>query len=84
MGHAFGIMHDGDGNECTQQKGMIMAPVLQGPSYGTYKWSYCARRNLNAFLHAQQSWCLSDTHADSEEIAIPRQGFSIKKPSVFI
>ena len=72
MGHAFGIMHDGDRNSCQNQQGMIMAPVLHGPNYGTFKWSKCARRNLNTFLHTAESECLRNTHPESLPIEVPR------------
>ena len=72
MGHAFGIMHDGDRNACHNQQGMIMAPVLHGPNYGTFKWSQCARRNLNSFLHTEESSCLKKTNPDSITVDVPR------------
>ena len=58
--------------EINNIQGMIMAPVLHGPSFGSFRWSKCARRNLNAFLHSDESYCLFETAASSVEIEIPR------------
>lgn len=51
---------------------MIMAPVLHGPNFGSFRWSKCARQNLNAFLHSDESYCLFETAPSSVEIEIPR------------
>ena len=40
MGHAFGILHDGDGNRCRQSAGMFMAPMLRSSSTGQFVWSW--------------------------------------------
>ena len=49
-----------------------MAPVLHGPNFGSFRWSKCARQNLNAFLHSDESYCLFETAPSSVEIEIPR------------
>lgn len=61
LGHAFGMLHDGDQNQCVEQSGMIMASSLRAtPDYGVFRWSKCARWRLSQFLYSEESKCLRE------------------------
>ena len=46
---SFGMVHDGDGNECKKSGGKIMSATLSGNN-GRFLWSACSRDYLEDFL----------------------------------
>ena len=69
MGHAFGIIHDGDGNRCRQSAGMFMAPMLRSSPTGQFQWSSCSREQMSRFLTTQNAHCLFDNNAEEAGVA---------------
>ncbi|TKS69568.1 disintegrin and metalloproteinase with thrombospondin motifs 7 [Collichthys lucidus] len=58
---AFGIQHDGNGNDCEPigKRPFVMSPQLL---YGTSlpRWSRCSRQYITRFLDRGWGWCLDD------------------------
>ncbi|KAL4235465.1 A disintegrin and metalloproteinase with thrombospondin motifs 18 [Mactra antiquata] len=72
MGHNFGMMHDGDGNNCKDTTGFIMSPTLSAQS-GTFHWSTCSRHYMRTFLNAVQSECLTSHSRGTAELKFPNK-----------
>ncbi|KAH3784823.1 hypothetical protein DPMN_162894 [Dreissena polymorpha] len=72
MGHNFGMMHDGDGNDCKDTAGFIMSPTLAAQS-GTFHWSPCSRQYMRKFLNAVQSECLTSQTRGTAELKFPNK-----------
>ncbi|XP_052815823.1 A disintegrin and metalloproteinase with thrombospondin motifs 16-like [Mya arenaria] len=72
MGHNFGMMHDGDGNDCKDTSGYIMSPTLAAQG-GTFHWSPCSRQYMRKFLNAVQSECLTSQSQGTAELKFPNK-----------
>ena len=79
MGHAFGLLHDGDGNHCRSYPGTFMAPMLRSSGSGQFQWSSCSRSRMESFLDSDQAWCLYQTQDESET---PQNGHFVKTRSL--
>ncbi|GAB6022212.1 hypothetical protein CHUAL_006347 [Chamberlinius hualienensis] len=71
IGHNFGMMHDGDDEQCPLGSGHLMAPSLQPAAYGQFIWSDCSRRELEHFLTLEQSYCLNDQPSGKWKLVFP-------------
>ena len=47
--YSFGMLHDGENNDCPADSDLIMDAVLSGGS-GLYMWSSCSADFLSTFL----------------------------------
>ncbi|CAE1284085.1 ADAMTS18 [Acanthosepion pharaonis] len=70
IGHNFGMLHDGEGNFCTQHVGKIMSPQLVAKD-GLFEWSVCSKSYMMQFLNTPQSSCLDDVPQFVAEINFP-------------
>ncbi|XP_064633097.1 A disintegrin and metalloproteinase with thrombospondin motifs 3-like [Lineus longissimus] len=64
IGHVFGMMHDGQGNNCgggDPTDGRIMAPLVQS-TFDTHYWSHCAASILGDMIEHYP--CLQDDPFD--------------------
>ncbi|XP_072009019.1 A disintegrin and metalloproteinase with thrombospondin motifs 16 isoform X2 [Engystomops pustulosus] len=71
-GHNFGMVHDGEGNECKKSEGNIMSPTLAGHN-GVFSWSPCSRQYLYTFLSSSQAVCLADDPKPGKEYKYPEK-----------
>nr|XP_006811817.1 PREDICTED: A disintegrin and metalloproteinase with thrombospondin motifs 18-like [Saccoglossus kowalevskii] len=62
-GHNFGMIHDGEGNDCSKSRGHIMSPTMTGNNNGIFSWSQCSREYLENFLSSSKAVCLLDQPA---------------------
>ncbi|XP_033625467.1 A disintegrin and metalloproteinase with thrombospondin motifs 16-like [Asterias rubens] len=58
-GHSFGMVHDGDGNECKKSSGHVMSPTLSGNN-GRFVWSSCSQEYISDFLSSSRASCTED------------------------
>ncbi|XP_013383070.1 A disintegrin and metalloproteinase with thrombospondin motifs 3 isoform X2 [Lingula anatina] len=56
-GHVFGMLHDGQGNNCDGSGESIMAPLVQS-TFSRYYWSSCSAHELKLRFH--EYTCLDD------------------------
>ncbi|XP_048584010.1 A disintegrin and metalloproteinase with thrombospondin motifs 12 isoform X2 [Nematostella vectensis] len=61
IGHNFGMLHDGDENDCKRNDNTpyLMSALLQTTGKQQY-WSECSRGYLRRFLNKGWGWCLND------------------------
>ncbi|XP_033114520.1 A disintegrin and metalloproteinase with thrombospondin motifs 16-like [Anneissia japonica] len=71
-GHSFGMVHDGDGNDCTKSSGHIMSPTLSG-SNGRFMWSQCSQTYLDEFFNSEQALCLEDEPVSTGQYDFPKK-----------
>ncbi|XP_022082349.1 A disintegrin and metalloproteinase with thrombospondin motifs 16-like isoform X2 [Acanthaster planci] len=73
-GHSFGMVHDGDGNDCKKSSGYIMSPTLSGNN-GRFHWSPCSQDYITTFLGSNRARCTED-----EPVGITKYQFPSKLP----
>ncbi|XP_077993473.1 A disintegrin and metalloproteinase with thrombospondin motifs 18-like [Glandiceps talaboti] len=72
-GHNFGMVHDGEGNDCSKSRGHIMSPTLTGDNNGIFSWSACSRQYLKDFLTSTKSLCLENEPNSVAEYRFPEK-----------
>ncbi|XP_038067052.1 A disintegrin and metalloproteinase with thrombospondin motifs 18-like [Patiria miniata] len=71
-GHSFGMVHDGDGNECKKSSGYIMSPTLSGNN-GRFHWSPCSQEYITTFLDSNRARCTEDEPKAITKYQFPRK-----------
>ncbi|XP_071959244.1 A disintegrin and metalloproteinase with thrombospondin motifs 18-like isoform X2 [Antedon mediterranea] len=71
-GHSFGMVHDGDDNDCSKSSGHIMSPTLSGNN-GRFMWSQCSQKYLDDFFSTEQALCLEDEPLSTGEYMLPKK-----------
>ncbi|XP_070536311.1 A disintegrin and metalloproteinase with thrombospondin motifs 18-like isoform X2 [Ptychodera flava] len=72
-GHNFGMIHDGEGNDCSKSQGHIMSPTLTGDRNGIFSWSVCSRDYLKDFLTTSKAFCLMNEPNSVAEYRFPEK-----------